>query len=251
MALSRLVLLVSFVAGAAIGQTSTAFDVALIKPSNSSSTEHKLDLSDAGQFTAQNVAISALLPLIFQRKEDEIAGIPGWMRVNRYDIVAKTTKPIVGNKEQALAKLVLALFISDLKLIWHEETREKAAYALTIVKQKRESIEPGVPGVTGSCKRGAEDGHLVLTCSSAAVDFFKSNLQFMASDYIDKPIVDQTGLTGTFQFSLKWTPRRLLDEQGGITVFDALIKQLGLKLEPHRLGVRIAVIDSAEPAREK
>jgi uncharacterized protein (TIGR03435 family) len=64
--------------------------------------------------------------------------------------------------------------------------------------------------------------------------------------YLADPVVDRTGLSGTFDFDLKWTPRARLPQAGsdGITIFDAVDKQLGLKLEPQKLPLPVLVVDS-------
>jgi uncharacterized protein (TIGR03435 family) len=67
---------------------------------------------------------------------------------------------------------------------------------------------------------------------------------------LDRPVVDQTGLTGTFDFQFSWVSRALID-QGGLTVFDALEKQLGLKLEEKNLPVTYTVIDHIEKLAEE
>jgi uncharacterized protein (TIGR03435 family) len=64
--------------------------------------------------------------------------------------------------------------------------------------------------------------------------------------YLADPVVDKTGLTGQWDFELKWTPRNRLAQAGsdGITLFDAVDKQLGLKLDPQKLPLPVLFVDS-------
>ena len=70
------------------------------------------------------------------------------------------------------------------------------------------------------------------------------------ADYIDGPVIDQTGLTGHYGMKLTWTPQRLIETNGGLTVFDALIRQLGLRLEQRKVSAAVIVIDRAEGLAE-
>jgi len=69
----------------------------------------------------------------------------------------------------------------------------------------------------------------------------------MAGGYLTNPVVDQTGLTGTYEFDIKWTGRGNLAKAAGdgISIFDAVDKQLGLKLEAKSAPLPVVVVDSA------
>ncbi len=62
-------------------------------------------------------------------------------------------------------------------------------------------------------------------------------------------VVDQTGLQGAYDLKLNWAPRTLLD-QGGLTMFDAVDKMLGLKLDSRKLPMTVVVIDHVEKLSE-
>src|SRR5205085_1052228 len=64
--------------------------------------------------------------------------------------------------------------------------------------------------------------------------------------YLPDPVVDRTALAGAWDFDLKWTPRNRIAQAGSdaITLFDALDKQLGLKLEPQKLPLPVLLVDS-------
>jgi uncharacterized protein (TIGR03435 family) len=77
----------------------------------------------------------------------------------------------------------------------------------------------------------------------------------IAPSFIDRPVVDLTGLKGPYDIQLDWVPRPLVgnaadpasaDVAAGATVFDALDKQLGLKLEERKLPMPVIVIDHIE-----
>ena len=88
------------------------------------------------------------------------------------------------------------------------------------------------------------------------------NLPQWAGAYIDHPVIDTTGIQGGWNFTLMWTPRAALENRpangqpgggaaaasdpGGISVFEAVEKQLGLKLEKGTRPMPVIVIDHAE-----
>jgi uncharacterized protein (TIGR03435 family) len=85
------------------------------------------------------------------------------------------------------------------------------------------------------------------------------NLVRMANAYIDHPVVDGTGLQGGWDFLVGWTPRGMLqanststpnseasDPSGGISVFDALQRELGLKLVKQTRSIPVLVVDHVD-----
>ncbi len=68
----------------------------------------------------------------------------------------------------------------------------------------------------------------------------------LAPAYFDRPIVDQTGISGTYDLTLQWTGRDQLDFLGGPTIFDAMIKQVGLKLEQRQVPLPAIAIQQVE-----
>jgi uncharacterized protein (TIGR03435 family) len=63
--------------------------------------------------------------------------------------------------------------------------------------------------------------------------------------YLDRPVVDETNLPGAYDFKLAWVGQPMID-QGGLTMFDAVDKMLGLKLEAQKRPLTVMVIDHIE-----
>jgi uncharacterized protein (TIGR03435 family) len=66
--------------------------------------------------------------------------------------------------------------------------------------------------------------------------------------FVTRPVVNQTGLTGRYTFTLKWTPDSMtgLHDDAAPALYTALEEQLGLKLEPAKGPVEVIVIDHVE-----
>ncbi len=75
---------------------------------------------------------------------------------------------------------------------------------------------------------------------------------FLATSELGRPVLDQTRLTGKFDFTLEWTPNISclrdfkLADQSGPNYIEALKLQLGLKLESTRGMIEVPVIDRVE-----
>ena len=75
---------------------------------------------------------------------------------------------------------------------------------------------------------------------------FARNVHEWAGGYLTDPVVDSTGLKGSWDFDIKWTPRQLLQKAGpdGISIFDAVDKELGLKLDRQTAPRPVLIVDS-------
>ena len=89
------------------------------------------------------------------------------------------------------------------------------------------------------------NGHILLAARASTI----SNLISCLEPLMDRPIVDKTGLTGTYAFKLEATPEFRINnnpESSDISVFTAVQEQLGLKLEAQKAPVEILVVDHIE-----
>ena len=97
-----------------------------------------------------------------------------------------------------------------------------------------------------------EPGQRHFACRHMTMLLFAATLQEIASRDIDIPVVDQTGLSGAFEFKLDWVPvsrapaDAAADLPNGPTLFDAVENQLGLKLERRMLPLPVTVVDALE-----
>jgi uncharacterized protein (TIGR03435 family) len=83
-------------------------------------------------------------------------------------------------------------------------------------------------------------------------------LALLLSSQLQKPVVDKTGLTGKYDFTLRWSTEQLSLVPGPPTgdpgnlpsIFTALREQLGLRLDSTRGPLEVLVIDRAEKPSE-
>ena len=181
---------------------------------------------------------------------------PGWIRSDRYDIVAKVDgegRPTMDQVRQMLQKLLADRF--QLKL--HRETKELPVYALVIGK-KGPTLMESAADAKSSMRFGAGQ----FTGSKVSM----TQLALFLSNALARPVLDGTGLMGTYDFKLQWTPDAgQLPGLGGFgpgpdapppsdpngpSIFTAVQEQLGLKLESQKGPIEILVLDHAAKPSE-
>lgn len=144
----------------------------------------------------------------------------------------------------------------EFKITSHQEQRPTSVYALVVGKngpQLQRSAEPGDHlckhidgGTTDPDAKGVPSDQGGFVCTKMTMAEFADFLPELAPGYLDRFVVNSTGLEGAFDFKLTWVPRATIEQGGGITAFDALEKELGLKLEGRRLPITVTVIDHIE-----
>jgi uncharacterized protein (TIGR03435 family) len=100
-------------------------------------------------------------------------------------------------------------------------------------------MKPSAPGTRGHTSDNP--GRVVSTATSI------SRLAFKLSVLLKVPVVDETGVNGSFDFSLHWVPDGAADATAGPSLFTAIQEQLGLRLEGRKVPTDMFVVDSAEP----
>ena len=142
--------------------------------------------------------------------------------------------------------MLRSLLADRFGLAVHEGTHPVPRYVLTVGKGGSK-LKPAAGSDPGSCQQKplpagtpppnlsdlASVPDIQVACHNLTASGIAQQLRNMAGGYVDRDAIDMTGLEGSFDFDLTWTPRAALSAKGsdGISVFDAVEKQLGLKLE--------------------
>lgn len=255
----------------------SSFDVVSIKPNHGGS--HFRFRSDPGRLDAENVTLKFLLQEAYRVKDAQISGIPGWTDSERYNIEAKmddsstdALRKLSPDEQAAQARLMLQSMLADrFKLTLHHEAKELPIYVLVVAKngpKLRESAvtpEDNVPLGPPGPPNGPQPRH-TLRIGSGDVSVIAQNLDMFAdllAHLVGRPVLNKTGLTGDFDFKLKWTPDEgrgqmpggapgdaAPPDASGPSIFTALQEQLGLKLESQKGPVDTLVIDHVEKPSE-
>jgi uncharacterized protein (TIGR03435 family) len=234
-----------------------AFEVATIKPAKPGAVGKGFRVQGR-QFSTINTSVSDLITFAYGVQARQVTGGPPWLETDKFDITAKPDGDGQPNDRQ-WKTMVQKLLAERFQLKFHRDKKELSVYALTALKTgpkltKSEGDPNGLPGLFfGGLGR--------LMARNANMGDFSGVMQTTA---LDRPVVDQTGIAGRYDFTLNWRPDEFqfpgLDRtqmppqaaDAGETadLFTAIQQQLGLKLEATKAPADVLVIDSVEKPSE-
>ena len=254
------------------------FDSASVKPNNSGTGLVGISVQPGGLFVAGNVTLRLLIQYAYRVQPFQVIGGPSWIASDRFDVNAKGGRDLAGGPAlgaRAPLNLAVQTLLADrFKLGVHTETRDLPIYSLVIARSdgalgpqlKRSDTDCNGPGRGGppiapsdrpAC--GTRIGPGNLTGGGTPI----AQLAATLSNFVNRPVVDRTGLAGNFDFDLKWTPEGIpagappppgappgtpapTIDPNGPSIFTAVQEQLGLRLESARGPVDVVVVDRAE-----
>ena len=233
------------------------FEVATIKPDKSGSGilsfNNTPDGIQARGFTAQ-----MLIRAAYGVDDNRISGAPGWLSSDLYDIEAKvagTDVSLLSKMSPEQRRLMLQpLLMERFQLKVHRETQIRPVYQLVVAKGglKLKPSPPAEPGVTSEPKLRIKSGQLIAQRLPISL-----LVQWLAL-HAGRVVVDKTGVSGIYDFTLRWSLDDGLNsaeefvsaKETYASLFTALQEQLGLKLEPATGPVEMLVIDHVEKPSE-
>jgi uncharacterized protein (TIGR03435 family) len=205
-----------------------------------------------------NVTLKRCIQLAYRIQEYQVSGGPNWLDTARFNITAKAAdsdEKLPNDVHQKRMEAMLRTLLADrFQLEIHRETKVLPAYTLTVGKNgpKLKEAEPG-EGSSTSTGRGR------LTAKRVSM----ADLAIRLSSLMDRPVVDMTGIQGTFDLALEWTPDDTqpaakpggneevwIEKSSGPSIFTAIQEQLGMRLEAQKAPVKKIVIDRAERPSE-
>jgi uncharacterized protein (TIGR03435 family) len=233
-----------------------AFEVASIKPNKSGATSSSTS-GRAGSFTASNVTVRQLIIYAYRVRPFQLAGGPGWISADRFDIQARS--PEIAKPDNP--GMTRALLRDRFKLVAHTETRQEQIYALVVaradgrlgpqLKPSSWHCDPAQPGAASPCGTNTSVNDTVGRMTGTGQSM-QSLVNALGGFGLNRMVLDRTGLTGQFDFELRWTPDNVrgtaapAQANDAPSIFAALQEQLGLRLESQRGPVEFLVVDSIE-----
>lgn len=268
-----------------------SFDVASVKPgkpgvqsySNFPLGPGDVYVQNGGLFSANNLPLVTYIffayKFIGNQAQFLLPQLPDWARTEQFDIQARAE----GNPGKDQMRLMVRALLADrFKLAIHNETREVPVFAFVLVKPGKTGPQlklhsEGVPCSTEQTPAGAQgplptvDGGLPALCNgifgmppsvpgrtraaarNVTLAFIADSLSAGAN--LGRPMIDKTGLSGTVDFSLEWTPenRNPLPpgaeapvDTNALSIQEALKDQLGIRLQPDKSSTSVVVLDHVE-----
>jgi len=267
-----------------------AFDVASVKPNKTEvrpSSNFPLGPGNAytangGYFSATNFPLVTYIAFAYKIMGDQVKSfvdqLPGWVTADRFDIQARVT----GNPGKDQMRLMMRALLADrFKLAVHEEDRQTSVAALTVAKEGKlgpklqphpggsacpldaapaaMSPDPRFPLLCGGMLQMPPDvaGRIRFGARNVTMAFIAKALSGGTGS--ERPMIDRSGLSGNFDFTLEWTPEIRGPVKPGVeaqldlsgpTFEEALRDQLGLKLVSQKGTVSVVVLDHVEHPSE-
>jgi len=210
-----------------------------------------------GVWTCQNMSLNNIVWIAFNLRSQQLVA-PDWMNEPRFDITAKIS---AGATREQFYVMLQNLLAERFGLKVHHDRKEVQGYELTVSKGgpkfKEATTEPtkdaappvpqvpvlgpdgfptAIPGING----------INITRNRARGQWLRVKIERLVRDLdsqVGAPIVDATGLTGTYDLSLYWVPDPIQPDAAGPTILAALQSQLGLKLESKKVIIPVVVVD--------
>jgi uncharacterized protein (TIGR03435 family) len=254
---------------------SPRFDVVSIKPNNSGNPRSGFRTTPAGRLEWTNITVGTIVSVAHQRfpfDDFDVIGAPAWVGSERFDIIAQTAPGAGAPGLTADVTAMLRAMLADrFGLAAHWEQRQRAVYALVVARpgappgpglhRTEAGCGEGVQALTGggrgsmrpgrgpNCTFGGGPGN--VQGNAVTVQMFGR----MIGSEVRRPVIDRTGLTGSFDIDLRYRPDFGIRPDGpppapldpdAPSIFTAVEEQLGLKLVSERAPVDVLVIDRLE-----
>lgn len=231
------------------------FEVATIKPSDTSAPHGTFIRHRGRNIIAYNLSLTELIRYAYGLQEKQIASGPPSLLATHFDIDG--VPDIDGHPNvQQTRSMFQNLLISRFNLAFHYEPRNLSVYAIQVAK--------GGPKLTPTPRKAGDSTEFTFTCQAVLTvrNYSVPDIARGIQDvFLDKPVVDQTRLSGRYDFDLKWTPddsqtycptaaaHSRDDPKAPPGLYTAIKEQLGLKIVTTRAPVQVMVIDHiAEPS---
>jgi uncharacterized protein (TIGR03435 family) len=230
-----------------------SFEVATVRPSRPGDERAPIIQIQNRRWFAINRTVMELISYSHALHRGQVVNAPAWLD-EQYDITAQPGVDGRPNADQWRA-MVRTLLADRFKLSAHVETRNIPVYALTA---------RSAPQLTPSAADPAGAANLAMRAQGrfAARNASMADLAGELGAFLDRPVVDRTGISGRYDFTLAWTidefqSARLkafpAPQRGNVDVpnlFTAIQEQLGLKLDAANAPAQILVIDRIERPSE-
>jgi len=219
-----------------------SFAVATIKPHDPASNSQ--GFHNAGdRISIRNESITSLMMFAYSINKHQVIDLPAWAETSSYDIEGKTDiagEPNLRQQQEMIQNLLADRF--HLKM--HRDQRELPVYAIQVAKGGAKLTAAAKPEDQPNQQGYSHGTEMTQTYTNCSIPNFILGMQF----FLDRPVVDQTGLTGHYDFTFHYTADEVhaTDPNAPPGLFTAVQEQLGLKFEPTKAPVEVFAIDHLE-----
>jgi uncharacterized protein (TIGR03435 family) len=246
-------------------QSASHFEIASIKPSAvDARAPDNSEIQPSGRVIITNLSLDDLVRGVFEVQRHQLVvgdRVPSWFASEKWDITA-LGPPLTPDEasQKRVRTMMQNLLIERFKLVTRRERRDTPVYALVVAREDRR-LGPQLRPSSADCAAlasafkapGARQTPFSPVCGLHIVNrqlrgtgVEMVELTRTLSRIAGRPVIDATGLTGSFDLQMPYTADDVPDPVAGAFLFTAIQEQLGLRLEPRQAPVEVLVIDSVE-----
>jgi uncharacterized protein (TIGR03435 family) len=244
--------------------------------------------SNGGRFSARGLPLVSYLFFAYKITGDQsqavLSQLPGWASTDRFDIEAKTDGDPAKDTKDQMRLMMQSLLADRFGLQARYETKQVPVFALTLAKPGKTgpqlrahaadapcssaipsdatgfaaTVDGGFPTLCGGFlgMPPSMPGRMRAGARNVTIEFIGKHL---IANFLNRPVIDRTGLSGTFDVVMEWTPEAngppgaggdFQPDPTGPTFLEALSEQLGLKAESQKGPAEVLVIDHVDHPSE-
>jgi bla regulator protein blaR1 len=230
-------------AGVCLAQTprSPAFDVVSIRPYDGTSELVGARTSPGGLVMVEGTTVLAMITSAYGVRRHQVEGLPGWADADRYNINARAEGISGELTPDEVSARMRSLLETRFGLRIRRETREMPIFVLVA----------GKSGAKLKAATNSDHSYRIARGMIASANTGISTLAAVLSQQAGRPVVDKTGIPGSFEVRLLWadpgasTPeeQKIAAVAQGRSLATALDEELGLRLEPQRGPVELLIVE--------
>jgi uncharacterized protein (TIGR03435 family) len=219
-----------------------AFEVAVIKPADPNDRNQGFRLNGR-RISIENNTMTSIICFAYSIQKSQIVNAPQWFEEQSWNIDG--IPDTEGAPDWPQYRRMLQKLLSDrFGLRMHNDKRELSVYTLTVAKggPKLEKSQSDPDTLSDQSGHGIGPQQYMKFTNDSTTDFARF-LQLM----VDRPVLDETKLSGRYDFTLLWTPDELRAAEPGAApgLFTALQQELGLELKATHAPTDVFVVDAA------
>ncbi len=225
------------------------FLVAAIKPSDPNDPRAANGWtfeSEGHDISCKRATVIDILSIAYGVQVRQIVGGPEWLRKDRYDVRGVPDVPGIPNVTQ-LRGMYQKLLAERFGVGLHREMHAMPIYAITVAKGGPH-LKVADPNETFNAGNSGDGSHRTMKFTNMTMKDLADNMDL----FEDRPVVDQTGLPGRYDFTLSWTYDLSVEGAPGAppSLFTAIKEQLGLRMDAVKGQAEVLVIDRVERPSE-
>ena len=189
-----------------------SFEVASIRPNQTDSESRRAAASPGGKFNASNVTLKLLIARALGVAEFQIERGPSWIDTEKYDIAARADTPLELTREE-LRPCLQTLLEERFRLKFHHQPKEGSVFSLALSKNGprfKEHQGGGAPGISASSGSGEAEINGTRATMARLAEYL--------SGQAGRPVIDNTGLKGEYDFNVKFSTEQTSSEPSNIPV---------------------------------